>query len=332
MPSSSRPSTLRPLLFPLTAVFLLAAACGGPPPEPAVPAPPTSPPAPKKPAVAEAPPAAAAKVEPCSTLETCAKEARELGDRRDGAAREVLARACHLGSAPHCSEAGRAWLTEPADKGRALASFAHACGAASPDVDACAEVVALRAEAGEEPRALRAEAEMACKAGGRDAAAKKARASACMVLASARMKEGAASSDARVASAYHEACGLGSDEGCKAEKANAKPELLAGANLHVDGISGNGMKLDEVACKTEGLGGMFGAMTLAASFAPRKARLDACAKSKTEVVVRWVGRGGAMTDIHASGAPAAVNTCVERALAGSKIAMGGACAARFALR
>ena len=36
-----------------------------------------------------------------------------------------------------------------------------------------------------------------------------------------------------------------------------------------------------------------------------------------------------MTDIHASGGTPPVNACVERALAGSKVALGGPCAARF---
>ena len=315
----------------LSLVSLALAACGGAVPEPVAPPPPPPEPAvapPPKPAVAEAP--APAKAEPCATVDACAKEARERAERHEvPALREALSRACHMGSMPHCAEGGAAWLAEPADKARALALYAHACGERAQDPDACAEVVALRTAAGEAPTALMREAEGACKGGARDDAAKRSRAAACLKLAEARVKGGAAPSDSAVARAHHQACELGSDEGCKAEKANAKPELLEGANLHVDGISGNGMKLDEVACKVSGLGGMFGAMTVIASFSPRKGRLDACAKKKTEVVVKWVGKGGAMTDIHASGGPAPVNACVERALAGSKVALGGPCAARF---
>lgn len=306
-------------------------ACGGATPEPMVA--PTPEPEPRKHRVAEERPAPAptpAKVEPCATVDACATEARVRAERHDlPALREVLARACHMGSSPHCTEGGAAWLVEPADKSRALALYSHACGGAKLDPDACAQVVALRSEAGEPPTALQVEAEGACKGGTRDDAAKRARASACMKLAEARVKGGAAPSDSAVARAHHEACELGSDEGCKAEKANAKPELLAGANMHVDGVSGNGMRLDEVACKVSGLGSMLGAMTVIASFSPRKGRLDACAKQKTEVVVKWEGKGGAMTDIHASGGPAPVNACVERALAGSKVTLAGPCAARF---
>lgn len=303
-------------------------ACGGAA-EPPV-APPSAPVPSTRPTVAEAP--LPAKLEPCATVEACAKEARERHDHQDvSGERESLARACHLGSMAHCSEGGASWLTEPVDKAHALALFSHACVASSPDPDACAQVVALRSESSDEPQVLRAAAEGACKPGGRDDAAKKARGAACMTLATLRTKEGTAPSDPRVAGLHHDACTLGNQDGCKAEKANAKPELLAGANLHVDGITGNGVKLDEVACKTEGMGGMFGAMTLVTTFAPRKPLLDACAKTKTEVVVRWVGKGGAVTDVHASGGTPAINACVERAISGAKVGIAGACAARFSV-
>lgn len=196
--------------------------------------------------------------------------------------------------------------------------------------DACAQVVGLRAAAGDEPTALVREAEAACKGGARDDAAKRARAAACLTLAEARVKGGAAPEGAAAARAHHQAC-----EASAATRA-ARPrrptrsltcwrEPISASTS----ITSNGMKLDEVACKVSGLGGMFGAMTVVASFSPRKGRLDACAKTKTEVVVKWVGKGGAMTDIRASGGPPPVNACVERALAGSKVALAGPCAARF---
>jgi len=324
------PRTPLRALMVASSLSLALLACGGGVPEPAVPPTPApEPPPTPKPAVAAVPPAPV-KPGPCATVDACAQAAREHAERHEvPALREALARACHMGSMPHCSEGGAAWLAEPADKGRALSLYSHACGETGQDPDACAQVVGLRAAAGDEPTALVREAEAACKGGARDDAAKRARAAACLTLAEARVKGGAAPEGAAVARAHHQACELGSDEGCKAEKANAKPELLAGANLHVDGITGNGMKLDEVACKVSGLGGMFGAMTVVASFSPRKGRLDACAKTKTEVVVKWVGKGGAMTDIRASGGPPPVNACVERALAGSKVALAGPCAARF---
>jgi len=314
--------------FLFVSLAMSVAACGAPPPQ--------------SPEVASQVPTAAPpkKVEPpaavaCADKDTCTAEARQKHGSGDVlGARESFARACHFGDKSACGKAGSLFLESPVDRGQAASMFSHACADGTGDPDGCAALVAVHLDAKDtSPDQLEKDALGACKPGGADARAKKARADACMVVAQAN-ETGPAPNEGRGVAALRTACELGHDGACKAQKKAEKPEkpsLLAGANLRVDGISGNGMVLDEVACKTEGLGGMFGAMTLVGTFAPRKSKLDACAKAKTEIVLTWTSKAGAMTDVKATGATPAVHACVERAMASAQV-MPGTCAARFSLR
>ncbi len=313
--------------FALASLILSSlAACGGelPPPPPVSAAPPSTPPV--------APPVAPSPREAeCATAEACHKVAEgKLAEKNLPGAREALTRSCHLKSTLSCVEGGELWLTEPADKTRAAALLAHACSESTKDADACAHLARLQSKSGEaDPRAVLATAEAGCKPGGATPERKKVRGDACVLLGEAHTLGRGTSVDPRKAlAAYEEACKLGNDEGCKAQKALAKPEIIPGANLHVEQMSGNGMSLKDIACKTDGMAGMFGAMALVASFSPKKAQLDACSpKKKSEVTVFWTNKNSTMTDIHAKGPDAAQNKCVERALTGSKVAMPGTCAA-----
>jgi hypothetical protein len=222
----------------------------------------------------------------------------------------------------------------------------HACNEGKGDPDGCALLAGLHATQNEAPAdELVREAEAGCKPGGEDPRRKKARAEACAIAGAAHEKLAGEPGDLTPAArAYATGCELGSDTACRGKRAiEAKIEaerraradkdaLLPGANLNAKNVSGNGFTLDELACKTEGLGGFLGAtLGVAASFAPKKARLEGCTTKKTEVVVRWTARGGAMSDVKVSGATPPVHVCVERALTGTKVPPG-ACAARFTLK
>lgn len=107
------------------------------------------------------------------------------------------------------------------------------------------------------------------------------------------------------------------------------PTDVDAPNLTMTSMTVDGVELSDIACHTqgEGLGGFFGGLAVGAGFKARKAQLDACSKSPVETRVKWIGAGGRMTQIHASGGRASVNRCVERALRGAVATTSGPCAA-----
>lgn len=328
----------------LTISLASLVACGGTPP-PEVPSPRPTDDA-KGTAVAEKREAPSPSL-PCSGAAACAEEGKARLAKGDAAgARESLGRACHAGDVRACTDAGLLFLDAPRDLGRASAMLVHACSEGKGDADGCALLAGLESTESETPAdELLRVAEAGCKPGADDARRKKARAEACAIAGAAYEKSVGATADLTPAArAYTSGCELGSDAACRGKSAvEAKLEaerraraekdaLLPGANLNAKSVTGNGFTLDELACKTEGLGGFLGAtLGVAAAFAPKKARIEGCATKKTEVVVRWTARGGAMSEVKASGATPPVHVCVERALAGTKVP-AGTCAARFTIK
>lgn len=324
----------------LTTSLASLVACGGAPPPAEVPSP-----RPLAPVAAQE--AAPAPSPPCSGAATCAEEGKARLAKGDATgARESLGRACHAGDARACTDAGLLFLDAPRDLGRASAMLVHACGGGKGDTDGCALLAGLEPTDSDSPPDERLRvAEAGCKPGSDDTRRKKARGEACAIAGAAYEKVVGPTADLTPAArAYTTGCELGSDAACRGKTAiEAKVEaerraradkdaLLPGANLNAKNVTGNGFTLDELACKTEGLGGFLGAtLGVAAAFAPKKARIEGCATKKTEVVVRWTARGGAMSEVTASGATPPVHVCVERALAGTKVP-AGSCAARFTIK
>ena len=65
----------------------------------------------------------------------------------------------------------------------------------------------------------------------------------------------------------------------EAKPAADEPSGVPGANLHVDSITADGLRLSKLACKMDKGGGLFamvGTMAIPAGIAKRKDRLDAC--------------------------------------------------------
>jgi len=108
----------------------------------------------------------------------------------------------------------------------------------------------------------------------------------------------------------------------------AAPSDVPGANLTIGQLEADGLKAKDIACKTEGGGGMalLGAVLVTAWMSPQKKALDACAPAGTETRVVWKARGGKVTEIVAKG-DAKTKACVERALSGGKPVLEGQCAA-----
>ena len=63
----------------------------------------------------------------------------------------------------------------------------------------------------------------------------------------------------------------------------------AGANLHVGSMSVDGLTLEDLACKADGLG-MLGSMIVVGSIAKKKAALNACGKGKPRAT--WTATKG----------------------------------------
>lgn len=320
------------LVLSLPLVASLGACGGEPPPPPKAPAPP--------PVVAEAPKAPAE----CSAKESCLAEGKERFRAGDIAgSRQSYARGCHFGDLAACATGGALFLELPADKGRAESLLTHACADGKGDADGCAVLLSVHVDGkSTPPEELLREAEAACAPGSEDPRMKRARGEACAIAGhSYERGVGTEPNEPRALGAYQKGCDLGHDPSCRLKRDLAasierkkeaeKPSLLAGANLKVSGISGQGMTLDEVACKTEGLAGMFGPLALVGAFGPKKPKLDACAKTKTEIVLHWSTKNGMMSEIKAEGGTPPVNTCVERTMAQTKV-IPGQCAARFSLR
>lgn len=119
-------------------------------------------------------------------------------------------------------------------------------------------------------------------------------------------------------------------EGTPPAQAALPAEDVPGANLRIRSITVDGVALSDVACHLEGggVGGFLAGMMVGAGFKERRTQLDACSKQEVaHTRVAWLGQGGTMTRVKASGSSAAVNQCVERALTGAPSTVSGACAA-----
>lgn len=311
-------------------------ACAGSPP-PAAPAPVLAPPPTSAPVVASP--------RECETREACIAEGKAKLDKGDlVGARESDARACHLGDTPSCTNGGALYLELPADKGRAESLLAHACAEGKGDADGCAVLLGLHVDGkATPPDVLLREADEGCAPGSDDPRRKRARGEACAIAGhSYERGVGTAPSEERALAAYKKGCEMGHEPSCglgralvasiERRKEAEAPSLMPGANLKVSKLSGNGVTIDELACKTEGAAaGMLGPLAIVSAFGSKHAQLDACAKGPTEVVLRWTAKNGTMSEVKAEGAPAPVAACVERTMARTKV-LPAACAARFSLR
>lgn len=109
---------------------------------------------------------------------------------------------------------------------------------------------------------------------------------------------------------------------------------IPGANLHVDTMNVDGIRLDDIQCRVHGnvVGGLLGTIIVGAGFKSRRYQLVACSQGKgIEARVYWSGKGGRMADIHATGRDAPINACVAKALGGAVSTVNGDCAATLIL-
>ncbi|MCR9165823.1 MAG: hypothetical protein ACE37F_32230 [Nannocystaceae bacterium] len=114
----------------------------------------------------------------------------------------------------------------------------------------------------------------------------------------------------------------------EAQKSEVLP--VAGANVSIGSITVDGLSAEDLRCRREVGGGLFGgAMGAISGIAKRKKRLMACAASPTPVRARWTTKGGRIETVEVNAPSKKVESCVAKAIKGSSAAFGGTCAATF---
>jgi hypothetical protein len=224
---------------------------------------------------------------------------------------------------------------------QAIAPLEKACGRVVSNIDACAQLaILLEPDAAVARERIARLAHLGCSVNGTASEHRALRGEACFLFAQS-LRAGVrpeGSNFPYTPDLYvKDSCTLGHAPACALARSAARERDeesgVPGATMHIDGISSNGMKLENVACALDpssGLGGLFGSATLGVAFAQRKQKLDACApKGSHTTRVRWVGKGGVMTRVTVISPPAASDACVQRAMTGAPTAVAGTCAATF---
>lgn len=104
----------------------------------------------------------------------------------------------------------------------------------------------------------------------------------------------------------------------------------AGANLRVGSMTVDGLTVEDLACRADGLG-MLGSMIVAGGIAKKKAALVACAPKGDKPRVEWTAAKGKVAVTAVKASTPAVEACVKKALAGTPAPFEGECAATLVL-
>lgn len=103
----------------------------------------------------------------------------------------------------------------------------------------------------------------------------------------------------------------------------------AGANLHVGSMTVDGLTIENLACRAEGLG-ILGSMLVVGGLSKKKAALDACGKGK--VHVQWTAAKGSVSQVTAKADNnTKMEACVTKVLKGTQAPFEGECAADVTL-
>lgn len=324
-PSSTYLHRMRRLAAPLLLGALLASgACSGaselpPPKDPEAPPPSSAPPAPAAAAAADAPGA-------CTTAAACAatgKAAAAKGDHE--AAARSFGMACDKGHAASCVDAAQALIDRPGGaSGRDVIPFLEK-GCAGGDAASCNGMGQLFHRGGDEKEAARAFGK-GCEGGN---------GSSChnlgVLLASGKIPR----DDKLLAIARERACKAGEQEDC-APLASANgssagaPVSVPGANITVSGMEVDGVLIETLSCKVDGLG-LLGAVVVGATLAQQRGALRACGLTAA-VPVGWTIQRGAAIDATASSGDAKKDACIVRALKQIKSTDDGVCRAKVGLK
>ncbi|MFT3767597.1 MAG: hypothetical protein QM820_19255 [Minicystis sp.] len=105
---------------------------------------------------------------------------------------------------------------------------------------------------------------------------------------------------------------------------------MPGANLRVEGMEVDGVLIETLSCKVDGVG-LLGAMVVGATLAKQRGALRACGL-KAAVPVGWTIRRGSASEATASSGDAKKDACIVRALKQIKSTDDGVCRAKVGLK
>jgi len=105
---------------------------------------------------------------------------------------------------------------------------------------------------------------------------------------------------------------------------------VAGANLHVGSMTADGLTIDDLSCKADGLG-LFGALVVVGSLSKHKKALDACSAGGDRARVEWAAAAGKMSQVKVKAKTPAVEKCLTKVLASAPAPFEGTCAATLVL-
>lgn len=110
----------------------------------------------------------------------------------------------------------------------------------------------------------------------------------------------------------------------------AAASVPAGANLRVGSMTVDGLAVEGLACRAEGLG-LLGSMLVVGGIAKKKAALDACAPKGDKPHVEWTAAKGKVGVVNVQASTPAIEACVKKVLAGTPAPFEGECAATLAI-
>jgi hypothetical protein len=266
---------------------------------------------------------------PCASPSACRALAKEAtGDAKV----EHLSRACELGDGEACTEAAQALVDRPGGaKGGEVAPLLEK-GCAAKTGSACNGLGQLFHRAGDHARA-QAYFERGCDAG---------HGVSCHNLGELMLAGYTKLDRALYEKAQSRACAAGEQEDCELMMAaatasgkggtakSASAPVVPGANLTVESMSADGVRVENLACKVDGLG-LLGAVVIVGTVAKQKTALRACGVS-SPVPVTWTMRNGSVTSATASTGNAKKDACVVAALKQIRSTSDGPCAASVGLQ
>jgi hypothetical protein len=143
---------------------------------------------------------------------------------------------------------------------------------------------------------------------------------------------------AAVARGDHEAAALSSGKSPGDDKPLASAEgssagassSVPGANLTVSGMDVDGVLIETLSCKVDGLG-LLGAVVVGATLAKQRGALRACGL-KAAVPVGWTIQRSSVIDATASSGDAKKDACIVRALKQIQSTDDGVCRAKVGLK
>lgn len=104
----------------------------------------------------------------------------------------------------------------------------------------------------------------------------------------------------------------------------------AGANMRVGSMTVDGLTIEDLACRADGLG-VLGSMLVAGGIAKKKAALTACAPKGDKPRVEWTAAKGKVGVVNVKASTPAIEACVKKALAGTPAPFEGECAATLVI-